>query len=378
MAGIRKSVGQVTLTDFRKAIKAGKSFPCVLLMGPEEYLQRADAEYYIDSLVPASHREFDLTQIAGDQLKEDDWAKSPLRAALTQLPLLGSCRVLLVGNAGDLKAKIVKGLITYLKNPNPALRLLLLDSREKLKQEPLKELFEHLLVVSYQYLEENQRVDWINDYSRQKHKRITGEAADYLVRISTQSLSEIATRIDHAALFVGDVPEIDILAVQRILGITSKVSVFDLERALHKGSLQESLRIARRLLEGGEAVLKVVAYLHSSLILVWQVTRIPGIRDKEEELRKEQKLRREEELRRVLGRRYFVKEEGKPVVRDSFVMAAKGMRMPTIERALLGLLDLEITLKTRTVEEDILFYHWLWQVMTPKYRTPEPLSETGS
>ena len=98
-----------------------------------------DAEQYIESLVPASHRDFDLTQIAGDELKGDEWPKSPLRAALAQLPLLGSYRVLLLDSAGDLKKEAVKGLTAYLKNPNPALRLLLLDSRKRLKEEPLKE-----------------------------------------------------------------------------------------------------------------------------------------------------------------------------------------------------------------------------------------------
>jgi len=367
LAGIRKSVGQVTLTDFRKAIKAGKSFPCVLFMGPEEYLQRADAEYYIDSLVPASHRDFDLTRIAGDELKEDKWPKSPLRVALTQLPLLGSYRVLLVDNAGDLKKEIVKGLIVYLKSPNPALRLLLVDSREKLREEPLKELLEHLVAVSYQYLEEGERIDWVINYLREHRKRITDEAVHCLVQTSTQSLSELAAKLDHATLFVGDVPEIDIFAVQRISGITSKVTVFDLERALHKGSLSESLQMARRILEGGESVLKLIAYLHRSLILIWQILRIPHSKDKDQE------------LRRILGKRYFVKDqEKKLVVRDSFVRAAKVMRLPTIERALLGLLDLEITLKTRTVEEDILFYHWLWQVMGPNRGMLEPLAETGS
>ena len=349
----------------------------MLLMGPEEYLKRMDAEQYIDSLVSASHRDFNLTWIDGDKLDVKD-----LREALTRLPIAGPYCVLCIDNAGDLKKKkkgvpgkekekpkdeAIDVLKTYLKNPNPALRLLLLDSIKRLKEEPLKELLEYLVSVSYQYLEESQRIDWIINYLQQQHKRITDEAARYLVLNSTESLSELASKLDHAALYAGESAEIDILTVQRIAGITSQVSVFDLEHALHKGSLQESLRIARRLLEGGESVLKLVAYLHRSLILVWQIMRI--LRSKDED----------QELRRILGNRYFVKnEEKKLFVRDSFVMAAKVMRMPTIERALLGLLDLEITLKTRTVEEDILFYHWLWQVMTPKYRTPEPLSETGS
>ncbi len=388
MGRVKKTTGKIVPSDFRAAIKAGESFPCVLLMGPEEYLQRADAELYVGSLVPVSHRDFDLTQITGEGLKADE-----LRSALVQLPSLGSYRVLLIDNAGDLKKREpssgkakgeskdgpIEVLKAYLKNPNPALRLLLLDSREKLKEEPLKELPEHVLSVSYQYLEENQRIDWAINYLRQQHKRITDEAAYYLVQTSTKSLSELAAKLDHAAFFVGDVPEIDILAVQRILGVTSKVSVFDLERALHKGSLSESLHIARRLLEGGEAVLKVIAYLHSSLILLWQVLRIPRIRDEEEELREGQKPRREEDLRRVMGKRYWVKDqEQKLIVRDSFVRAAKVISLPVIERALLGLLDLEITLKTRTVEEDILFYHWIWQVMGPSRGTLEPLADMGS
>jgi DNA polymerase III delta subunit len=248
-----------------------------------------------------------------------------------------------------------------------------------LKGKPIFELLPLLRSYEYGYLPEGQRFDWTKKYVEKYGKSITDEAASYLLVSSTEALSELAWKLDHAALFVGETSKIDIISVQRVLGITSSVSIFDLERAIHKGSLQESLKIARRLLEGGEPVLKAIAYLHSSLILLWGVIRIPGIKIDQEEPSGEQRSQREEDLRRVLGKRYWVKDQnGKPAIRDSFVEAAKAVSFPMIERALMGLLDLEITLKTRTVEEDLLFYHWLCQIMLPNGSTPEPQMEAGS
>jgi DNA polymerase III delta subunit len=216
-------------------------------------------------------------------------------------------------------------------------------------------------------LEEAQLVEWAIQYVKGQGKRMADDVAQYLVQTSTNSLRELAAKLDHAMLFVGDAEEIDIFTLQRISGITSEFSVFDLEKAFQNQSLEECLHISRRLLEGGETVLRLVGYLHRSLTLIWQIKTT---------LRKEN---RDEVQRKILGKRYFVRDkEGDFVVRDQFIAAARSMPMPMIEGGLLGLLDLEVTLKTRMVQEDVLFYQWLCDVLTHKEVRPEPVMSVES
>lgn len=353
MAGIRRLVGKATSAEFSAAIKAGKSFPCVLLVGPEDYLRQKDAEAYIESLLPPDRRDFDFTRVAGDAMGVPD-----MRAALSELPFLGPHRLLCIDSPADLGDEAAAVLKAYLKAPSEALRLLLLEPDGNPREKPLSELLPSLLWIHYGRLKEHQRIDWIISYLQDQGKTITAEAAHYLAQTSTSSLSELAAKLDHAALFVGEVSQVDVFAIQRIAGVTSEVTVYQLEDAFQKGSLSECLGLSKALLEGGETVLRLVSYFHRSLLRLWQIKATSRRRD------------RDELQRRILGNQYWK--------RDAFVRAARAMPLATLEKALTGLLDLEIALKTRMPQADILFYHWLWEVMANGHRTTEPATGTRS
>jgi DNA polymerase-3 subunit delta len=365
LAGSKKTTGKLTPTEFRAAVKAGKSFPCVLLVGPEDYLRDRDAQAYTDMLLPPDQRDFDLTRIEGETVNAPD-----MRAALGELPLLGSTRVLYIDNPADLNDESAAVLKAYLKAPSSALRLLLVQQEPKpedrpakkkpLKEKPLSDLLPSLLWIHYPPLKDEQRIDWIIRYLQDQGKTITAEAAHYVAETSSSSLWELAAKLDHAALFVGDAEEVDLLAIQRIAGITSEVTIYQLEDALHKGSLSQCLYLSKALLEGGETVLHLVGYLHWSLFRLWKVKAT------------DRKKNRDELHQQILGTTLW-RWKG-----NAFVQAARRMSAASLERALTGLLDLEVALKTRSAEGDILFYHWLWEVVAGGRGAPEPVAGTGS
>lgn len=363
LAGTKKSTGKLTPAEFRAAIKAGKSFPCVLLVGSESYLRERDAQAYTDMLLPPEQRDFNLTRIDGETASAPD-----MRAALGELPLLGSTRVLYMDNPAKLDSESAAALEAYLKAPSSALRLVLEQQeprpeerspkKKPLQEKPLKELLSSLLWIHYPPLKDDKRIDWIIKYLQERGKKITTEAAHYVAETSSSSLYELAAKLDHVALFVGGTDEVDILAVQRTAGITSEVTIYQLEDALHKGSLLQCLHLSKALLEGGESVLGLAAYLHRSLFRLWQIKATDRRRN------------RDELHRRILGNQHWK--------REAFVDAARAMSVASLEAALTGLLDLEIALKTRSAEGDILFYHWLCEVVPRGRRTPEPVAGVGS
>ncbi|MFH1010157.1 MAG: DNA polymerase III subunit delta [bacterium] len=361
MKKAKGSVGKLTPAQFEAAVSAGESFPCVLLMGEEDYLLRKVEQVYLERLLPSECRDFDLVQLTGDVPAYE------LRESLGWLPLMGSYCVLHMDSPAQLKDDAAEILRGYLKAPSSLLRIVLSEPptkrrlKDKLREKPLVGLLSLLTSVHFPPLEEAQLVEWVIRYVKERGKRIAEDVALYLAQISTNSLRELAAKLDHAMLFVGDAKDIDIFTIQRISGITSEFSIFDLENAFQNQSLRECLHLSRRLLDGGETVLRLVNHLHKSLTLVWQIQTTLG------------KKGRDETQRKILGKRYFVKDKGGSlIVRDRFIAAARSMPMPMIERGLLGLLDLEITLKTRVVQEDVLFYHWLCDVLTHGQATTEP------
>jgi len=367
---IKKHTGQLTPAQFESAINAGQSFPCVLLIGEEDYLRQKAEQAYLDMLLPSEYRDLDFAQLSGKKLKGKD-----LRDALARLPIIGPHCVLYLDEPSELEKELTNILKSYLKNPNPLQKVLLVEAdksskpdsssraklQRRLKEEPLKGLLPLLTYVNYPFLESEARVNWVINYVQQKGKSISDKAALLLVEISADLLYELASKLDNAILYVGDEEVIDVSAIERISGITSEFSVFDLEKAFHAQSLKECLCLSKRLLDGGETVLRLVNHFHQSLTLVWQLKAAFG---------QERPLRTPQE---ILGKRYFVRDkDGSFVVRDQFFAAARTMPMAMIERGLLGLLDLEITLKTRMVQEDLLFYQWLYDVLTLGEAKPEP------
>ena len=351
----KKITGQLTPAEFDAAVRAGTALPAVLLTGPEDYLRQRAADNYIDKFLTPESREFNFTYLsAGESIKPP-----VLRHALAELPMLGSFRLLLLDQPTKLTSEAASVLKDYLKKPNPALRILMADSENKPKYSSLNGLLPSVLWVHYKPLSENERTRWCIRYMKEHEKKMSDEAAGYLVQTSKKSLSDLAAKLDHAALFVGEARDVDMFTIQRISGVTSEVNVYQLEDALHRKALADCLRIARSLLEGGEPVLRLMNYLHRSLFRLWQI-KVLGRR----------RGNHEKSIKKILG--------GQSWKSDAFIRGAKGMSFAALERGLKGLMDLEITLKTRTVQGDVLFYHWLWEVMADERDKLEPGTGLGS
>ena len=350
----KKVTGQLTPAEFDAAVRTGTVFPVVLLTGPEDYLRQRAADNYLDKFLTPESREFDFTYLAGESTRGPE-----LRHALAELPMLGSFRLLLLDRPTEMTSESASVLKDYLKKPNPALRILMADSENKPRNSSLKELLKSVLWIHYKPLNDNERAHWSIRYLKALDKEISDEAAGYLVQTSKKSLVDLAAKLDHAALFVGEARDVDMFTIQRISGVTSEVTVYQLEDALHRKSLADCLRFARSLLEGGEPVLRLINYLHRSLFRLWQIKVLERRRGNHEKSIKE-----------ILGNQFWKSE--------AFIRGAKVMSFAALERGLRGLMDLEITLKTRTVQGDVLFYHWLWEVMAGERDKLEPGTGLGS
>jgi DNA polymerase-3 subunit delta len=339
----KKLAGRLAPAEFDAAVNEGENFPCVLLMGEEDYLIQRAEQAYLDKLLSGEFRDFDFVHLTGDVAAPD------LRESLCRLPLVAPYCVLYLDGPAELRQDSAEILKDYLRKPSASLKVVLTEFptqrrlKDKLKEEPLHGLADLATTVQYLPLKEAQLAEWIVHYVSKQGKKITNEAAQYLMEISTNSLRDLAAKLDHAVHFIGTAKEIDILVVQRISGITSEVTLFQLEEALFHQSLSDCLRISKRLFEGGSQILQLTNYLHRSLTRVWQIKTTLHSRD------------RDVLHRKILGAQHWKRRE--------FEQAARTVSMEAIERGLVGLLDLEIALKTRVVEEDILFYHWLYETL---------------
>jgi DNA polymerase III delta subunit len=200
---------------------------------------------------------------------------------------------------------------------------------------------------------------WVEACVKRSGKRLHPEAARYLVETSSKCLSDLAAKLSHAILFVGDEPEISVQTLMRISGVSSEFTVFQLEDAILARNAKEAQRIARSLLEGGEVLLRLVAFHRGTFMRLWQT---------QQAVRKPAAWQNTAEAdqfwRELLGRQFFKI--------NSFKTAARQAGEVQLRRAVEGLLRVEVEAKTSTHEVQ-QYFEWLWRVCGHGWKLSEPV-----
>jgi DNA polymerase III subunit delta len=251
--------------EFLKTIRKGKRFNLLLLAGEEEFLIRQALDEYMKIAVTPECRDFDFSEFNG---RETD-AKS-LWAALTTMPLMVPQRIVLLDAPSQLEADGKEALRKYLERPSASTSLILvqqLQGKERLSFEPPSKMD----MVLFPKVPERERAAWAIDYAKRHDKKLLTDAAEYLIEISGSGLAELASKLDHAFLFLSDETDIDVKTLMKISGITSEHTVFNVIDAIFEQKPAEALKMTRSLLEGGEPLLRLLSVQRGTFFKVWQV-----------------------------------------------------------------------------------------------------------
>jgi DNA polymerase III delta subunit len=149
----------------------------------------------------------------------------------------------------------------------------------------------------------------------------------------------------------------------KVSGVSSEYTVFQLEDAILKQRPVEAHAIARSLLEGGEALLRLLAFHRGSVLRLWKVSHVLG---KKAEWQRSAEA--EEFWKAAFGRQSFKI--------DSFKSAARAIGETRLRRAVLGLVDLEVWAKSGSAEP-FLYYEWLWRITDSTAISEEPRFGVG-
>lgn len=116
-----------------------------------------------------------------------------------------------------------------------------------------------------------QLTDWVTRRARAQQRRITPEAARMLVDSLGNDLRMLASEIDKLGTYVGEGGEISAEDVRTLTPVGRELDAFELTDALARNDRSAALTILHRLLEQGEAPLRIVglvAYQTRSLMQV--------------------------------------------------------------------------------------------------------------
>lgn len=252
--------------EFEKAIARGEIAPLYYFHGDEPYLMGRAIKRLQDLVVSPDFRDFNLDVFYGNECKGEEIA-----AAAQTLPMFADRRLVLVKRAGDLSAAALEALTGCVADPSPGTCLVFvgekIDQRKKFFQEMKKK--GELVECKRPY--ENQLAPFIREEARGLGKRIEPAAAEMLVYLAGNNLSELAAQLEKVATFVGARETVTVADVREVVSDTKVESVFDLANALGERDLAKALRSLSTILRDGEAPLMLLAMIARHFRQLWRV-----------------------------------------------------------------------------------------------------------
>ena len=330
-----------------------KQRPVVVLAGVEEFLIRRELEQIVGDNVTAEARAFDFNEFRAAEVDA-----GTLWNALITLPFLASRRVVILHLQGEPKEELLHMLNRYAVNPSPSTLLIIVQIFEdrsgaiKLEGDVQTRAFPVQSVAK--------RSQWAQDYVKQNGKELPAEAAEYLVSISSSSLSDIAAKLEHAMLYSGEERVITLQAVMKLAGVTSEFMPWEVENAILERHPPKIFERARAMEAGGEELLRLIAFQRGALLRLWAI----GALAKKAGIRKYDETSKDllfGASREYLGNKVF--KAG-----DLFE-AHSAIGEENIRQAVVDLLDLEVRIKTGRANWRG-YYDWIWKLIHPP-RSPE-------
>ncbi|WP_428047601.1 DNA polymerase III subunit delta [Candidatus Proelusimicrobium excrementi] len=262
---------KITFTQLSKDLKKGVLAPVYLFTGDDVYRKREVADKIKEIVNPD---DFNF-------VKED--ASSCNIGELISLagtaPVFNAKRLIVLNNADKLKKAAAEALASYLENPLETTCLVIMhnDAKKAKKDKTLEDsCSEACVITAFDELKSNQLGPWIEEHLAVKGFKIEPEALILLQEIVGSDLVALNTEIEKLSLYLLDsedktVRQADILAS---VGLSKEENPFALSNAVLDCNRQEALKLAQKLLDGGEEPVSVLNKISACALKMLRIKRL--------------------------------------------------------------------------------------------------------
>jgi DNA polymerase-3 subunit delta len=256
----------VDYAAFVREVERGAVPLICLLHGPEPFLltdalARVTRACCPDPALVSLNREcFDARQTGLETM---------IRSALT-LPVLAPVRLVAVRESQALDAAESRALAEYLKDPNPATRLLFLAGDALPTTHWLLKVIPASAVILARPPTGRELLEWLRQRARAHGFSLSEDAAQLMVRWVGENLTALSGELEKASLWVGTAGgQIGVEEVKAVVGEHRLYKVFELTRALERRALGPTLSVLETLLDSGEEPLRLLGILAREVRSTW-------------------------------------------------------------------------------------------------------------
>jgi DNA polymerase-3 subunit delta len=221
-----------------------KLYPIYFLYGSESYLIEEEIQRLLDRALLPKERGLNLHIFSGEEQR----GKEIVQAAQTA-PMFSQYRFVIVSDADRMDEEGIEALSRYIQKPSPVTCFVLCAQTLGLWKKHRSEIEKVGKIIECNRLRGRVLVSWLKNRMSAKGKKLSDDAADYLVEVVGDHLRDLDNALEKAFLSVGEKRIIDLSDVE---GITSEVkisTVFDLMDAIGLQNLEKALGILEKAME---------------------------------------------------------------------------------------------------------------------------------
>ncbi len=221
-----------------------KIYPVYLLYGPEAYLIEEEAQRLLVRTLSLKERGLNLHLFGG----EEKSGREIVQTAQT-VPMFSQYRFVLVSDADRMEEEGMEELLRYIQKPSPATCLVLCAQTLGLWKKHQAEIGKVGKIIECTRLKGKALVSWLKNRMSEKGKKLSEDAADYLVEVVGDHLHDLDNALEKAFLGVGKKQMVELSDVEGISSEVKVSTVFDLMDAIGQRNLEKALGILGKAME---------------------------------------------------------------------------------------------------------------------------------
>ncbi len=236
-----------------------------VLFGEESYLQQEYLSALSQRLLEGAPRDFNFDSFQADS----DGTVEALSLART-LPMMASCRVVVLQGIQQLRKADVRQLEAYAEAPSESTALICTSTDQDMKKIPAA-LREHAVTIACKRLSGEQLHDWVVRTAARQQVRMSEAAVDAFLQDQDNDLFLLSRELDKLCTYAGPEGEIEPADVHDVCYASRQQSIFALSDALGSRQIPRAFHLLEQLLQQGEAPLLVFSMIVRHLRLLWSV-----------------------------------------------------------------------------------------------------------
>lgn len=333
--------------EFIAEIERGNVALAYLLEGEEDYLKKEALKRLRKKIISPEYEDFNYERFSGA-----DSSVSQIIESLSTLPLKGKWRMVAVEEVDKLSEKDQKIIAEYLINPVKTTCFVAIGGKIDKRKKLYKNFLKKGKIVSFYSLYDGEIIDWVKKRVEGENKRISPPALFCIKERVGSNRRDLDNTMEKLLLYIHPRKVIEKEDVEEVLGEGAGEGVFDLTKAIRERNLAEAMSILAKLLERGEAPLKIHSLITREMRILLRIKEKGG------------KISSQEACAIVFGPRGYYAPFYTKIASD-YIRAVRKFDFPDLITSYQYLVETEASIKTGREEPDLAIERMILHILHP-------------